>query len=309
MTASLDLRTIVAEARAIGARGEPTDHLTRASCALVLDSLDVDPSTSFDALVSPVLSSRNPLDDSLLAGASGRSWMISGHASHVPNALGARLLRTVVRSRPFAGRERGLRVYSIDADTPGVTITALETIDADGAGRIIYDAVQIGDERVVGPSRDATVALGAAFDCIVLVAVAEMLGAADAARRSAMRSVQSRVQFGEPLARRQAVAHRVADMTIACDAVSLMLADALASAIDNTHRPEPLAVASTKLAASVQLPLVTASAHQLHGGEGYYADQPMHRWHRRVSSLAMQFGDRRTMRARAAELLGLAPVF
>ncbi len=309
MTASLDLRSIVAEARAIGASGEATDHLTHASCALVLDSLDVDPSASFDALVSPVLSSRNPLDESLLAGASGRAWIVSGAVSHVPHALDARTLLTVVRSRPFAGRERGLRVYGIDADTSGVTITPLETIDDDHAGRVTFDAVQIGDERVVGPSRDATVALSAAFDCIALVAVAEMLGAADAARRSAVRHVQSRVQFGEPLARRQAVAHRVADMTIMCDAVSLLLDDALESAIDNAHRPEPLAVTTTKLAASVQLPLVTASAHQLHGGEGYYADQPMHRWHRRVTSLAMQFGDRRTMRSRAAELLGLAPVF
>ncbi|MSW93132.1 MAG: hypothetical protein F2812_16220, partial [Actinobacteria bacterium] len=64
-----------------------------------------------------------------------------------------------------------------------------------------------------------------------------------------------------------------------------------------------------KHAANRLLPTVTAHAHQLHGGEGYYADRPLHRWHRRVTALATQFGDQRAMRARNAELLGLPACF
>ncbi len=305
MSGRPDLHALAERARAIGASGEASAHLTEAACALVFDALEVEQPPAADALVAPVADSRNPLDESLLASASGRAWVIGGRVSHVPHAIDARTFLTVVRSRPFAGRERGLRVYLVDADTPGVRVLPRDTIDADAAATVEFSSVQLGDERAVGPSRDATMAIDAALDATALVAVAEMLGAAQAARRTAMRRVHERVQFGEPLARRQVVAHRVADMTIACDAVALLLEDAIAVATANGGRPDPFTVAMAKLAANERLPQVTAAAHQLHGGEGYYADQPLHRWHRRVTSLALQYGDARAMRRRTAELLGL----
>lgn len=300
-----DLATLVARSRAVGEAGEVSSHLVQASCALLLDALEIDDAGTFDALVGPVTTSLDPLDERLLASASGRSWVLSGRVPHVPGACGANRLLTVVRSRPFAGRERGLRVYAIDADTPGLTVEPLQTIDQDGAAVVEFDAVQIGDERAIGPSRDASAAVLAALDTTMLLAVAEMVGAADAARRTAMRWVHERVQFGEPLARRQVVAHRVADMTMAVDAVSLLLDATVADAVADGGVADPLAVTRCKLAASTRLPLVTAAAHQLHGGEGYYADRPLHRWHRRVTSLAAQYGDPRTLRRRAAGVLDL----
>lgn len=307
MSGRPDLAALVARAREIGASGEPSSHLVQAACALVLDALEVELPLTFDALVAPVLSSRDPHDERLLASASGRSWVVSGSVPHVPGATGATTLLTIVRSRPFAGRERGLRLYAIDASMPGVGIHPLRTIDDDGGATVVFDAVQVGDERAIGPSRDASGAVGAALDAVTLVAVAEMLGAADAARVVAMRWVHERVQFGEPLAKRQAVAHRIADMTLACDAVRLLLEDALRDVAADGGAPDPLAVARCKLAANVRLPQVTAGAHQLHGGEGYYADRPLHRLHRRVSSLAVQLGDSRTMRRCAAGVLDLTP--
>jgi pimeloyl-CoA dehydrogenase len=301
----VDLREGAAQARLVGASGEASPLLTQLACSFVLDALEVDGGPTYDTLVTTVASSRNPLDESLLASPSGRSWMVSGAVRHVPHGRHAASLLTVVRSRPFAGRERGLRVYAVDAQTPGIVITPLHTIDDDQAVRIEFNAVQVGDDRAVGPSRDATNAVDAALDCATLVAIAEMLGAADAARRTAMSWVTNRVQFGEPLARRQVVAHRVADMTVACDAIGLLLDAALSSAGDNTGRPDGLAVATAKLAANRMLPTVTAHAHQLHGGEGFYEDRPLHHWHRRVTALATQFGDERSLRARNAELLGL----
>ena len=304
MSAPSDLAALVAEARAIGAAGTPSPFLSRTACRLVLAALEADDTFGVDSLLAPVASSRDPFDESLVASASGRSWVVGGSVAHVPHAVEASTFLTVVRSRPFAGRERGLRVYALDATTNGVHRTPRTTIDDDHAATVTLNSVQIGDERAIGPSRDATPAIDAALDALTLVVVAEMLGAADAARRHVLRRVRTRVQFGEPLARKQAVAHRVADMTMACDAVALLLDDALAQAA-NGGPVDPLAAATTKLVASTRLPDVTAAAHHLHGGEGYYADQPLHRWHRRVSSLALQYGDRRALRDRSAQLLGL----
>jgi alkylation response protein AidB-like acyl-CoA dehydrogenase len=300
-----ELPALVTEARAAGAAVASSDLRTRVACGLLLDALETANHFDVDALLAPVATSRDPFDESLVASASGRSWVLTGAVTHVPHAVGASTFLAVVRSRPFAGRERGLRVYALDASTPGLQVQPRTTIDDDNAARVVLNSVQVGDERAVGPSRDATAAVEAALDALTLVVVAEMLGAADAARRHVAARVQQRVQFGEPLSRKQAVAHRVADMTMACDAVGLLLDDALASAGAGGGRPDPLAVATAKLVANTRLPEVTAAAHQLHGGEGYYADQPLHRWHRRVSSLALQYGDRRALRNRSADLLGL----
>jgi alkylation response protein AidB-like acyl-CoA dehydrogenase len=300
-----DLPALVEESLAAGAALASSGLRTRVACGLVLDALETADRFDVDALLAPVAASRDPLDESLVASASGRSWVLTGAVAHVPHAVGAATFLTIVRSRPFAGRERGLRVYALDATTSGMQIQPSRTIDDDHAARVVLNGVQVGDERAVGPSRDATSAIDTALDALTLVVVAEMLGAADAARRHVAARVQRRVQFGEPLSRKQAVAHRVADMTMSCDAVRLLVDDALASARSGGGRPDPLAVATAKLVASVRLPEVTAAAHHLHGGEGYYADQPLHHWHRRVSSLAMQYGDRRAMRDRSAGLLGL----
>ncbi|MSW90707.1 MAG: hypothetical protein F2812_03810, partial [Actinobacteria bacterium] len=48
----VNLHDLVAQARATGARGESSKLLTAASCALVLDALDIDADASFDALVT-----------------------------------------------------------------------------------------------------------------------------------------------------------------------------------------------------------------------------------------------------------------
>jgi alkylation response protein AidB-like acyl-CoA dehydrogenase len=67
----------------------------------------------------------------------------------------------------------------------------------------------------------------------------------------------------------------------------------------------PCAVEATiaKLVASSRLPDVTASAHQLHGGEGYYADRPLASLHKQVCTLAALFGGESHQRARLARLL------
>jgi alkylation response protein AidB-like acyl-CoA dehydrogenase len=48
---------------------------------------------------------------------------------------------------------------------------------------------------------------------------------------------------------------------------------------------------------------VSAAAHQLHGGEGIYADQPVHLWYRRIKAAEPVFGTPDFHRARVAAAL------
>src|SRR5690606_24522610 len=158
------------------------------------------------------------------------------------------------------------------------------------------DDVEADDSAAVGPPRDATPVLTAILDTALVLAAAEMLGAASAAQDAATQWVKERHQFGAPLSSRQVVQHRIADMAIACAAVRALVDDAVA----RTEAGEPFGTeaAIAKLVAGRRLPDVTAAAHQLHGGEGYYADRPLHRWHKRVLVLSALFGGPRAQRRR-----------
>jgi acyl-CoA dehydrogenase len=149
---------------------------------------------------------------------------------------------------------------------------------------------------------------GAVARAAVLVS-ADAVGAAHAAKDAAVRHVHQRRQWGRPLASLQAVRHRCADMlldvTLATDAVFDAAGVADRGAPAGEFR---LAAAYAKAGALERCRRVTASAHQLAGGQGIHADAPFHRWYRRVKAAEPEFGDTRAHReAVAAALLDGPP--
>lgn len=251
------------------------------------------------AVVWRAVTSGDPADAGIDASAVGRSWQLEGTVATVLTPPEVSALLVVSRSRPQGGRDRGMRVHHLRADAPGVHLRPRALLGSD-ACTVQLAGAHVGDDDAMGPPRDATAALAVAFDEMLLPIVADMLEAADAAMSLAVEWTSSRVQFGAPLATRQAVQHRAADMAIACSAVRALLDDARTRALT---APASLEAVVAKLLASDRLPAVTAAAHQLHGGEGYYADRPLADLHRRVLTLAGLFGDAAAQRRRLAALL------
>jgi alkylation response protein AidB-like acyl-CoA dehydrogenase len=250
------------------------------------------------AAVWGAVSSGDPVDASIEAEIVGSSWRLRGVVDTVLWPPVPIALLVVARSKPIAGRDRGMRVYRVPLDAPGCTISARPLLHGD-ARRVELDAVDVQDADSVGPARDASTMLATAFDHLCIDAIGEMLGAADAAKALALQWVAQRAQFGAPLATRQAVQHRAADMDIALRAVRGLYDDALLAA----DRSCAVEATIAKLVASERLPDVTASAHQLHGGEGYYDDRPIAALHKQVCTLAALFGNGSHQRARLARLL------
>jgi alkylation response protein AidB-like acyl-CoA dehydrogenase len=252
------------------------------------------------AVVWNAVASGHANDAGVVASAVGRSWQLTGTVATVLVPARLDTLLVVSRSRPQGGRDRGMRVHRVAVDAPGVRILPRPLLGAD-ARTVGLEGVDVRDRDALGPSRDASGALAAAFDAALVTVVAEMLDAAESALACAVDWTTTRVQFGASLATRQAVQHRAADMVLACTAVRALLDDA--RALVEQGRPAMVETVVAKLVASDRLPAVTAAAHQLHGGEGYYADRPLASLHRRVLTLAGLFGDAATQRARLAALL------
>jgi alkylation response protein AidB-like acyl-CoA dehydrogenase len=102
------------------------------------------------------------------------------------------------------------------------------------------------------------------------------LGGASLALDTATAYLQTRKQFGKPLAELQALQFRLADMATELDAARLMVRRA-AHALDNKHACATLYCAMAKRFATDGGFEVANQALQLHGGYGYLQDFPLER--------------------------------
>jgi acyl-CoA dehydrogenase len=158
---------------------------------------------------------------------------------------------------------------------PGVTIVAV------GAGALaLCDAPTPGAPSLSGLPRvsmmvDAPVAATLAHDVLPLLAAlrtAEIAGALGEVLAMTVDWTQTRVQFGRPLAKNQAVQHALAQL--AAEAAAAQAAQGLAATGLGrwlAGRPAPQ-IAAAKARASEAAGTAAAIAHQLHGAIGFTAD-------------------------------------
>ncbi|NUU23266.1 MAG: acyl-CoA dehydrogenase, partial [Streptomycetaceae bacterium] len=231
---------------------------------------------------------------------SGDGWRLTGSACFVPYAASADVFLVLATS------ERGHTLLAVDAATRGLHLRALPTLGGDRQGRIRFADVALPRSAVIGAPETAWDTLRPALDRALVVQCADLLGAAEAAMRYAVAWVTTREQWGVPLGTFQAVQHRCADMftdvTLCRDAV------AEAAQLYGTGAESATTASALKAFCAPRCRRVSASAHQLGGGEGIHADVPLHLWYRRIKAAEPALGGPRHHRARVAEaLLGRTP--
>ncbi|MEP7348621.1 MAG: acyl-CoA dehydrogenase family protein [Sphingorhabdus sp.] len=105
------------------------------------------------------------------------------------------------------------------------------------------------------------------------VRVAQAAGAMDAVLAMSVEHANTRVQFGKPLAKFQAVQQSLATLAVEAAAVNVAGA-AAAAALD---RGDALfEIAAAKLRANIAIGIGTAIAHQVHGAIGFTQEYPLH---------------------------------
>jgi hypothetical protein len=195
----------------------------------------------------------------------------------------------------------------------GIRFTALAFGDPSRADRVLVPARLAGEPALIhapcsavtwsptgafAPDLHLTAALGAAGPLEVLdlatdrwqrfvtmsqVALAyDLLGLAERISRLTVAHVCGRNQFGRPLAARQAVKHRMADVTVAIAAARGVLAAGPLS--------DPLLGRAGKALAGRAALLASAQALQLHGATGFSSEYVLHRLVRRVHVLDSLLG-------------------
>jgi 3-oxocholest-4-en-26-oyl-CoA dehydrogenase beta subunit len=228
---------------------------------------------------------------SVTARLEGGGWSLTGTVPLLAHARDVEALVVQAHVHGGDGVDRGDGVFMVRASGTGVTATPARTLATDAPCDVVFDGAIVPLELRLDDSADpegTAAALALARDRAGLGVCAELVGVAASALDLAVARVSTREQFGAPIGTFQAVQHRCADLHIDVTAMRLAVLDAAQRADLGLPWAREAAMAAVTCAEGALR--VTAGAQHLHGGEGFYADQPIGARYLRARALVPRLG-------------------
>jgi alkylation response protein AidB-like acyl-CoA dehydrogenase len=194
----------------------------------------------------------------------------------------------VVAARSAPGQDaRGVSLFLVDLNQPGVTRTVLETIDPTRS----HAAIEFRDAAAepLGPAGEGWRIISEVFDRAAVLTAFEQIGGADRALEMARDYALDRMAFGRPIGSFQAIKHMLADMYVSATlARSNGYWGAWALSTGAAELPE--AAASSRVAATQAFQHCSKNNIQVHGGMGFTWAFDCHLFYRRSNLLALNLG-------------------
>jgi alkylation response protein AidB-like acyl-CoA dehydrogenase len=191
----------------------------------------------------------------------------------------------------------GMVMVAVELAAPGVTRTALETLDITrGQARVVLDGAPC---RVLGPQPESGIG-----DRLCVALAAEQLGVMRAALDTIVAYAKIRVAFGRYIGSYQGVKHKLADMHCKLEQAESIVRYA-AWAADESPGELPGAAALAQAYVGRACFEVARDHLLLHGGVGFTWEHDAHLLYKRAKADEVLMGPPRVHRARLAELLEL----
>ena len=232
----------------------------------------------------------------------GEDYVLTGVKHFISNAAEATFMIVFAKTDMDAGA-RGVSAFIVPRNLPGIQISSPEKLMGIRGGH----AFEVSLEGVRVPAANRLGAEGSGFKIAMKVldnsrldVAATSLGIAEAALKAAAEWANQRLVGGEPLATKQAIQFKLADMKLRLEAAWGLTMQALA--LRQTKQPFSQQSAMAKLYASEMVGFVTDEALQIHGGYGYTREMPLERYVRDARILRIYEGSseiQRTIIARS----------
>ena len=209
-------------------------------------------------------------------------WLINGRKTFISNAgtdmsFGVTLL---ARTGPDDGGKPGYATLVVEKDTPGFTMgPKMRGIGWRGLDtrELAFDDVWVPDEHLVG---DPAMGLGQFLGTLEVgrISIAALsLSLTQAVLDLALAYAKERQQFGQPIAKFQAIQFKVADIATELEAARWLTYRA--ASLRDAGRPFLKEASMAKLKASRVATWAASEAVQIHGGLGYMLESPVARFY------------------------------
>ena len=234
----------------------------------------------------------SPFDVATRAERSGNTWKLSGEKRFVLNGHAADQLVVSARTRGDQRAADGISLFVVDAQTPGVELRSVKTMDGHHAALVRFNDVALDGDRLLGSEGEGGAALDEALDVGAAAACAEGAGIVRTVLWMTCDYLRTREQFGVKIGNFQALQHRAVDMFVETELSKSMSILASIKVSDGSPAEERRqAVSAAKVQLAVGGRYVTQQATQLHGGIGVTDEHDVGLYFKRMHILNTLYGD------------------
>ena len=236
----------------------------------------------------------------------GRHYLVTGSKIFITNGVYGDLYFVAARTAPGTSGRRhdGISMFLVERGWPGFTVSR----KLDKLGMRASDTAELAFHECPVPAENLLGVEGRGFQQLaaglqrerIMAAVLALSGAAQALEDT-LTYLRGRQAFGEPLAAKQALRHRVADMATEIEAARQLVYHAVERYLKSEDSATQVSMA--KLFATEVANRVAYQAVQLHGGYGYMREFPVERFFRDVRLWTIASGTSEIMREIIAKKL------
>jgi acyl-CoA dehydrogenase len=221
-------------------------------------------------------------------------YLVNGTKTFVTNGTTADYAVVAVKTKSNASiaslGATGLSLLIVDLEAPGVKRTPLTTLGwhSGGTAEIEFHDVRVASEHLIGKPDRGFLYLMNGFQLERLVAGALALGGIDKCMEAIRLHLLSRQAFGTPLAGRQALRHRIADLSTEVEAARHLIYHA--AWCYQQGRTPIVECTMAKLKACELARRLGEECIHLHGSHGYRDDAVSARFYRDAPAAAVAGG-------------------
>jgi alkylation response protein AidB-like acyl-CoA dehydrogenase len=269
------------------------EFIKRSTLKARIDTLKkvADGSLKLAAALTEAQSRYDLFDVATSAKEAGGSYTLTGTKPVVVHGAQADALVVSARVSGDSRERDGLALFLVPSDAAGLSRSDVRTIDGQRAATLKLNNVKLGAENLIASGKDAAQLLDVVGDFGVALVCSEAVGLMDRLLALTADYTKTRKQFGQPIAKFQALQHRMVDMFMHVEQARSMayLAAVKADSSDAAERRRSVSAAKVRIGQAAKF--VGQQAVQLHGGMGVTNEMPAAHYFKRLTMLEVTMGD------------------
>lgn len=231
-------------------------------------------------------------------------YVLNGTKLFVPDAHIADRILVVARTSGRGAPERGLTLFLVDKQTPGLSVRLQTGWIGDKLCEVTLANVRVPASAVIGAVGQAWGPIERARDRATAVLSTYMAGGTQKATDMAVEYSKTRIAFGVPIGTFQRVQDHVITGLNEAESIKWTAYEALWK-LDEGRADAPAAVSLAKAVASIGFPRACDASHHVHGGIGTDLTFGLTNHTKRARTFQHYLGDAAFHKQRLARLLKL----